>query len=399
MSNSIDIRKLYNDPRPAPQRPAGPASPSRPGRPAKDPGDSERTFWNILNKDIKLFGSGLPDKIKESFYLELSVLLAAGVDIRGALDIIQAEQPKKKYRLYFSDLCKRIVGGATLSAAMQSGGLFTPYEFFSIRIGEETGKLVMVLAELAVYYKKRIDQRRQIIGALTYPVLVLTIAGFAVGFMLTYVVPMFADVLKRFGGDLPYITRLVMRLSALFKQSIGIFLLLLSGIIAIAISQRKKTWFRQYSSIILIRIPMIGDLISKTYLSRFSTTMALLIGSRIPMLQALELVKKMIGFFPIEDSLTTVAAEVMSGSSLHSSLSSHKIYPKKMISLIKVGEEVNQLDLFFSKVSAQYSSEVEHRTNVLSKFLEPLIIVGLGLVVGVILIAMYLPLFKLGQSI
>lgn len=403
MSNSIDIRQLHsanrhnanrqNENRPNENRPNPQRSP-RPAPPAKD-----GAFWNILNKDIRLFGSGLPDKIKESFYLELSVLLAAGVDIRGALDIIQVEQVKKKYRLHFSDLCKQIVSGATLSAAMQSGGLFTPYEFFSVQIGEETGKLIMVLAELAVYYKKRIDQRRQIIGALTYPVLVLTIAGFAVGFMLTYVVPMFADVLKRFGGDLPYITRLVMRLSALFKHSIGIFLLLLSGMIAVAISQRRKIRFRQYASFLLMRIPLIGDLISKTYLSRFSTTMALLIGSRIPMIQALELVKKMIGFFPIEDSLTAVAAEVMSGRSLHASLSSHKIYPPKMISLIKVGEEVNQLDLFFNKIAAQYSSEVEHRTNVLSKFLEPLIIVSLGLVVGVILIAMYLPLFKLGQSI
>jgi type IV pilus assembly protein PilC len=386
MSKSIDIRRVYQESRQT-SRKASAGS-------AKDTG-----IWAILNKDIKLFGSALPDKIKESFYLELGVLLAAGVDIRGALDIIQAEQPKKKYRLYFSDLSKQIVGGATLSAAMQSGGLFTPYEFFSIRIGEETGKLVMVLAELAVYYKKRIDQRRQIIGALTYPVLVLTIAGFAVGFMLTYVVPMFADVLKRFGGDLPYITRLVMRLSELFRRSAGVFIALLTGTIAIAVSQRKKIWFRRYISQLLLRIPLVGELISKTYLSRFSTTMALLIGSRIPMLQALELIKKMIGFYPIEHSLDAVAAAVMSGCSLHDSLSNHKIYPQKMISLIKVGEEVNQLDLFFSKVSAQYSSEVEHRTNVLSKFLEPLIIVGLGLVVGVILIAMYLPLFKLGQAV
>jgi type IV pilus assembly protein PilC len=393
MSKSIDIRKLYNDPRPGPQPKASL------GHPAKNPGDRDGAFWNILNKDIKLFGSGLPDKIKESFYLELSVLLAAGVDIRGALDIIQTEQPKKKYRLHFSDLSKQIVGGATLSAAMQSGGLFTPYEFFSVRIGEETGKLVMVLAELAVYYKKRIDQRRQIIGALTYPLLVLTVAGFAVGFMLTYVVPMFADVLKRFGGDLPYITRLVMHLSGSFRRFTGLFIVLLTAAVTIAVSQRKKIWYRRYSAQLLLRIPLVGELISKTYLSRFSTTMALLIGSRIPMLQALELIKKMIGFYPIEHSLDAVAAAVMSGRSLHDSLSNHKIYPKKMISLIKVGEEVNQLDLFFSKVAAQYSSEVEHRTNILSKFLEPLIIVGLGLVVGVILIAMYLPLFKLGQAI
>jgi type IV pilus assembly protein PilC len=192
---------------------------------------------------------------------------------------------------------------------------------------------------------------------------------------------------------------MVMHVSNLFKHYSLLFLLLLGGLITIMVSQRKKTWFRNYASQLVLRIPVIGELIRKIYLARFANTMSLLIGSRIPMLQSVELVSKMVSFYPIESTLPKVAVEIMSGHALHQSLASHTIYPPKMISLIKVGEEVNQLDLFFSKVSNQYSGEVEHRTNILSKFLEPLIIVVLGLVVGVILIAMYLPLFKLGQSV
>lgn len=382
MSESIDIRR-FNKTIAQPPKATAP----------------EGGIWALLNKDIRLFGKGLPDKIKESFYLELSVLLSAGVDIRGALELIKSEQPKKKYRLVFENLAGLIVSGSTLSSAMISSSLFTPYEYFSAQIGEETGKLVTVLTELAAYYKKKIDQQRQIIGALTYPVLVLLVAGGAVAFMMTYVVPMFADVLKRFGGELPLITRMVMRFSGLFQKYFFLVLVLLTAMAVLLVSQRKKIRFRRYSSFLLLRIPVIGELIRKIYLSRFANTMSLLIGSRIPMLQAIELVRKMVSFYPIESTLPDIAARIMSGRSLHESLAIHDIYPPKMVSLIRVGEEVNQLDLFFNKVSIQYSGEVEHRTNVLSKFLEPVIIVVLGLVVGIILIAMYLPLFKLGQAI
>jgi type IV pilus assembly protein PilC len=396
MSDRIDIRDLSKR-RSAQSR--APSSSLGGEQGAPDAAQPAGGIWGLLNKDIRLFGSALPDKIKESFYLELGTLLAAGMDIRASLELIRNEQPKKKYREFFDVLLKRVVAGMTLSSAMKAADLFTPYEFFSVRIGEETGKLVIVLNELAVYYKKKIDQKRQIVGALTYPVLVMVVAISAVSFMMAYVVPMFADVLKRFGGDLPMITRMVLRFSRWITASGPLLVLLPTGIAALLIWQRKRPWFRKYSSALVLRIPVIGDIIRKIYLSRFSNTMALLIGSRIPMLQAIQLLKQMVSFYPIESSLTDVEEQVMSGTPLHSSLGRHPIYPRKMISLVKVGEEVNQLDTFFSKISTQYSSEVEYRTNLLSKFLEPLIIVVLGLVVGIILIAMYLPLFKLGQAV
>lgn len=398
MSDSIDLKRLKKTGRPpVTGGQLGSALGASTTRSAAE--KRETGLWALLNKDMRLFGSGLPDKLRESFYLELSVLLSAGLDIRAALELIKNEQAKKKHRIVFDDIARQIVSGSTLSAALKRSSLFSPYEYFSIQIGEETGKLTIVLGELAIYFKKKIDQQRQIVGALTYPVLVLTVAGFAVAFMMTYVVPMFADVLKRFGGDLPLVTRMVMHFSRLFRDLSLPLLLSITGLITVMISQRKKSWYRKYTAALILRVPMIGDLIRKTYLSRFGGTMSLLIGSRIPMLQSIELVSKMVGFYPIERTLPDISGKIMSGCSLHESLACHPVYPAKMVSLVRVGEEVNQLDIFFSKICQQYAAEVEHRTNVLSKFLEPLIIVILGLVVGVILIAMYLPMFKLGQTV
>jgi len=383
MNNSIDIRQLRKPPA---------------GNKESAADKTDQGVWGFLNKDIRLFGGALPDKVREGFYLELSTLLEAGVDIRSALELIMNEQPKKKHKAIFGEIAREIENGSTLSAALRKKEYFTPYEYYSVQIGEETGKLIVVLKELAVYYQKKIKQGRQIIGAMTYPMIVLVVAFGAVSFMMAYVVPMFADVLKRSGGELPFITRMVLDLSNGLKRTAGPCLLLLLTLVAVGVSQRNKDYFRDWSARLILRIPIVGGIVRKLYLSRLSNTLALLIASKIPIVQAIQLVRKMIRFYPIERSLGVVEENILSGMPLHKSLGGFSIYPPKMISLIKVGEEVNQMELFFNKISEQYSNEVEYQTSILSKFVEPLIIVVLGVVVGVILIAMYLPLFKLGQS-
>lgn len=358
----------------------------------------DTSIWKLLNKDISISGKKLPDKIKEPFYLELGILLEAGVDIRAAMDIIKEEQAKAKYKQVFSDIQQKIITGSTLSAALQSSESFTPYEYFSVHIGEETGKLSIVLKDLAAYFQKRIKQRRQIIAALTYPVVILLVAFGAVSFMITYVVPMFADVLKRFGGDLPYITKVVLSISRTINGSFSLLFLIVVAGITFVFVQRKKVWFRKYTGRLVLKLPLIGPIVQKIYLSRLATTMALLISSKIPLLQAIQLINKMIAFYPIEQSLLIIEKNIETGKSLHKSMNAFSIYPAKMILLLKVGEEVNQLELFFQKIADQYNNEIEHQTNMLSKLLEPVIIIILGVIVGVILIAMYLPLFKLGQT-
>ncbi len=385
MNDAIDIRKIKKQQEAKGHKPEKRA-------------EGENKLWDFLNRDISFRSGKLPDRIKESFYLELWSLLAAGVDIRTALDLAIEDQKKRKIKKVFDEVQSLVVGGTTFSGALKKTKEFSKYEYYSIQIGEETGKLLQVLKELSDYFGKKIKQRRQIIGAITYPVVVLVVSFAAVSFMVAFVVPMFSDTFKRFGSDLPSITKAVIAISAFVKKFIGLFLLLVAGIIAFCIWQSKMEWFRKLSSAFLLRTPVIGKIIHKIYLSRFSNTMSLLIGAKIPMVQAIQLVRQMITFYPIEKSLHAIEENIITGSSLYKSLSQHPVYPSKMVSIVKVGEEVNQLELFFSRLSEQYTSDVEYQTTMLSKFLEPVIIIVLGLIVGVILIAMYLPMFKLGQA-
>ena len=176
-----------------------------------------------------------------------------------------------------------------------------------------------------------------------------------------------------------------------------IFVLFMISIVIFVLTQNKKEWFRKYASAILIRIPLIGEIISKIFIARFCTSMALLTSSKVPIIRAIKLIRQMIDFYPIEQSLIVIENDIMNGISLHKSLEKFSIYPKRMVSLVKVGEEVNQLEGFFEKIGKQYTEDVEHKTGMISSFIEPIMIIFLGLVVGTILVAMYLPLFSIGR--
>ncbi|MFN6945507.1 MAG: type II secretion system F family protein [Cytophagaceae bacterium] len=352
----------------------------------------------FLNKDIALFGNKLSDKKKETFYHEMHILLTAGIDIRTTLDLIAREQKKSKDVELFLKIKEMIIAGYTLSEAIRSTNKFTPYEYFSLQIGEETGKITIVLKELADYYQNKLKQRRQIIGALTYPGIVLFTSLVAVFFMMNFIVPMFAEVFKRFGGDLPYITALILSIADAMSEYFYVLVLILAGIYIFIYFNKKKNWYRKFMANAVLRMPVAGEMVRKIYLARFCQSMTLLIGSKIPLLKAIGLVRQMINYYPIEESLVKIEADILQGKPLHISMEAFKIYPPRMNSLIKVGEEVNQLDHFFGKIAHQFSEDVEHQTKMISNMIEPLMIIFLGLIVGVILIAMYLPLFQLSTT-
>ena len=292
-----------------------------------------------------------------------------------------------------------VVGGSSLSAAMQDTGKFTPYEYYSLQIGEETGRLVAILAELATYYTRKIRQKRQVTQALAYPVVVLTTAVSAVLFMLNFIVPMFSDVFRQFGGELPALTQVIVRLSGLMRAYWGLGALILLGLIISQRLLRKTPAYQQFSSTLLVRLPIIGGIVRSVYLARLCSSLALLSGAHVPLIQALALARQMLGFWPIDHALRIVEEKVMHGAYLHQSLQQFPIFDARMIALLKVGEEVNKLDHFFGILAQQYSEEVEYRTSLLSTALEPLIIIFLGLVVGTILVAMYLPIFQMSSAI
>ena len=355
-------------------------------------------LFAFLQKDIKLSGNSWNDKKKERFYNGLHVLLTAGIDIRTALELLEQESEKKDEKIIAGQILRAIVDGQTLPEAINASGKFSAYEFYSLRIGEESGRMEEVLKDLAEYYAQKIKQQRKVKSALSYPVVVISVAFGAVFFMMRFVVPMFADMLRRFHTELPAITKLIIRISeATGKYSPWIFLLL-AGIFLFIRSQRKLLWFRKFSSAVILKTPYLGKIVQKVYLERFCHAMHLLLASRTPLVNALELVQKMAGFYPLEVSLETIRKNITQGKSLHESLAEFSVYNKRLISLVRVAEEVNQLDVMFGRLSKQYSDEIEHETSLLGSVIEPLMIVFLGVMVAVILVAMYLPMFKLSSS-
>ena len=352
----------------------------------------------FLNRDISFGSKELNDKKKEYLYLELSSLLLAGINLTSSFELITTGLSNEKDKELYRNIQDAVLKGVTFSQALQQTGRFSLYEVFSLQIGEETGKLVEVLQDLAKFYQNKIKQRRKIVSALTYPCVVMSTSLAAVFFMLKFVVPMFGDVFKRFGGHLPWITEKIIGISTAMENNFWRFIILVILVTIFILRTRKTEQFRRIASQVLLRLPVIGNMIQKIYLARFCNSMRLLINAKLPLLRAIALIRQMISFYPIESSLQKVENDIMNGQSLHQSLQQFGIYPAKMIQLVKIGEETNQLDYFFGKISDQYIEEVEHQTATLSSIMEPLIVIFLGLIVGVIMISMYLPLFQMSNS-
>jgi len=365
---------------------------------SKPKAGSGKSLMEILNTDISFGSKELPDKKKQYLYLELSALLMAGIDLKSSFELLSADYQKEKDRAFFSEIQKSVLSGKTFSNALEETGRFSLYEVFSLQIGEESGKLIEVLQDLAKFYSAKIKQQRKITSALTYPVIVLSTSFGAVFFMLKFVVPMFGDVFKRFGGHLPWITERILEISQALEHGFWWGMLILVSLSITLYTFRNTEVYRRIVSKAFLRVPILGTLIQKIYLARFCNSMRLLISAKLPLLNAIGLIRKMIRYYPLEITLKEIEKDIRRGKSLYESLQSFPIYPPKLVQLIKVGEETNQLDYFFGLISEQYVEEVEYRTSTLSSLLEPLIIIVMGLIVGLILISMYLPLFQMSNS-
>jgi type IV pilus assembly protein PilC len=353
------------------------------------------SWMDFLNRDIQLFGGGLSWQHKEALFSELAVLLRAGLDIRSALELIQANEPKEKIRNIFASVYQTLVDGASLAAAMEQTQQFSTYELSSIRIAEESGKLLPVLERLATHFAKNIQLRRLLMSALSYPILVLVVAGFSLLFLLNFLVPLFGDIYARLNQELPGITQFIIDFSEQLNQSLPYLTVGTVVLVVIGFYFRKADIVKRSGAALMIRLPLFGPLIRKVYLSRFNHGLSFLLSSSVPLTQALELVGTMVDFHPISSKLINVQQQILHGQALHESLQKVTIVPARMLALIKIGEETNHLPQMLEKIAAQYDEEVEQKTKLLGSLLEPLLIVFLAITVGIVLVSMYLPIFKL----
>lgn len=363
-------------------------------------GTEGKSLTDVLNMEISFLEKKFAAKEKEAFYSELGLLLSTGVDIKKAFEIIEEDVRDKKHKLLLEKIKDDIISGKSIFEAVgEHSKIFSKYEVQSIKIGEESGKLPEVLTELGLFYKSSIQLKRQIVGVLTYPVVVISLAILIVYFMLAYVVPIFSDVFTQTGGELPAITQFLIRMSNNSDVMLYSVLVLVGGIYIVHKTQSKKEWYRNFTASLFLKIPVIGKLIQKIYLARFCQSMKLLVGARVMINDALELVRNMIEYYPMEKALEAVKKEVVNeGKLLNESLAGYSIFPTKLVALIKLSEEVNAPEIIFDKLHKQYSAEIEHQQAVLGKLIEPLFIIILGLFVGFILVAMYLPMFEMSTG-
>lgn len=352
----------------------------------------------LFQREIEL-GKPFGDKVKEQFYNEFCSLIESGIDMRRSIQLIIDEQEKKRPKAILDGLQQKIVLGASLSEAMEQSGHFSAYEYQSVRIGEETGRLRHVLASLAVYFGDKVRLKRQLVSVFTYPAFVMAITFGVLYFMLSSVVPMFRDVFKQFGQELPWLTLKIVWLSEHFGGFLFWFLLIVIAGGIYCYTQRKEEWFRRNSSALMLRLPVFGVLIRKIYIARFCQSMGLLMESKTPLVKALDLVEEMIGFYPLEEAIRHTRKEILAGNQLHTGLAEFRILDRRFVSLIRIAEEINQLDQTFVRLTKQYNDEIEYRTKLMGTIIEPAIIVIIGVVVGVIMVAMYLPMFNLSNVI
>lgn len=359
----------------------------------------ESSIESILKKEIVFFGQSFNNKKKQSFYQELAVLLKAGITFKEGLSLIVESLKKKADKDLIQSILDEVINGKPFSEALYASKSFSEYEYYSIQIGEETGTTARVCQELGIFYERKNEQKRIIIAALTYPSIVLTTALLVVIFMLSYVVPMFEDIFKQNNMELPMLTRVIVKLSNATK-SFGLYgILLIISFIFLGRIFKDNAKFKKTLHFALLKTPVLGKFIAKVYLAQFTQAVALLTTAKVPLLNSIQMVKKMIQFIPLQLALENVEVSILKGNSLSQSLLQNPLFDNRIISLVKVAEETNQTEYVFKQLSEQFNQEVVQQSKIMTTVLEPFIILFVGVLVAVLLVAMYLPMFQLSSAI
>jgi len=347
--------------------------------------------------NLPSFGAGVDSKELAIFTRQFSVMIDAGLPLVQCLEILASQQENKTFQKVLSGTRGSVEGGSTLSAAMkQYPKVFDPLFTNMVEAGETGGILDTILQRLSTYIEKNVKLQRAVKSALVYPIGVLSIAAGVIILLLWKVVPVFATLFAGLGVDLPLPTRIVIGLSH-FVGSIFGFLILVA---VIGFVVGLKVWYgtkqgRMVIDTIILKLPVLGILMRKIAVARFTRTLGTLISSGVPILEGLDITARTSGNAVIEKALNQVRKSLEEGKSLTQPLKESEVFPGMVTQMIAVGEQTGAMDAMLQKIADFYEEEVDAAVKDLLTALEPIMIVFLGLVVGGVVISMYLPLFSL----
>jgi type IV pilus assembly protein PilC len=350
-----------------------------------------------MKRDLTIPGMGAKVKLKDLAVMsrQFATMINSGLSLLRALNILSEQTPNKKLAEVLGEVRNEVETGQSLSNALAlHQDVFPPLMVNMVRAGEVGGFLDQVLLQIAANYEAEVKLRGKIKSAMTYPVVVFVIALLAVTGMLLFIVPVFAKMFDGLGATLPTPTLILVNLSNLLKTFFPIILIL--GVIGLVVWKKIKRDERVRNVVdpLKLKMPVFGNLFQKIALSRFTRNFGTLLHAGVPILQSLDIVADTSGNVVVARAVRDVQESVRNGESLTQPLSNHSVFPPMVVQMLAVGEDTGALDAMLHKISDFYDQEVEATTEALTSLIEPLMIAVLGGMVGSMIIALYLPIFK-----
>lgn len=352
---------------------------------------------------FKFGGGGVKVKEMVTFTRLFSTMINAGLPIVRCLDILGSQQSNRVFKSALADIKNQVEQGSTFSEALsRHPAIFDDLFVNLVNAGEVGGILDSIMGRLSIYIEKRAKLLSQVKGALTYPSIVVVIAIGVMIILMSFVIPSFETMFKNFGGGreaLPIITRLMLEASDFFVSYSPLILLAGIGIVFSALQFYRNPKGKRFVHKMLLTLPVMGNVMEKIAVARFTRTLGTLLQSGVPILDALEICSRTAGNIIIMEGIMSVRQAVSEGQNMAEPLIRAQVFPEMVVQMISVGEQTGALDQMLNKIADFYEEETDVAVAALTSSLEPIMMVGVGGMVGVVLVAMYLPIFSLAGNI
>jgi len=341
--------------------------------------------------------SKIKPKSLQIFSRQFATLIQAGVSIVQALLILEEQTDDKKLAVVIAEVREDVESGVVLSRAMsRHPKVFSRLFVAMIEAGEASGTLDIVLDRVAIQIEKETKLKRRVKSAMLYPTVVLTFATLVLIGMLMFLVPIFVKIFQSLNGQLPTITQIVVNMSNFLRDYWFIIFPVIAAVIFALLRFKKTPEGRAMWDRFKLRLPMkIGDVVLKVAMARFSRTLATLVSAGVDIVKALEITGTTAGNTVLEEALVNVRQRLNEGARIAQTMSENDVFPPMVSQMVKIGEETGELDKMLSKIADFYEDEVDTAVAALTSIIEPIMMIGVGAMVGVIVISMYMPMFKM----
>jgi type IV pilus assembly protein PilC len=353
-------------------------------------------------KELSLpgFGGSVSEKDLVLFTRQFSTMIDAGLPLVQCLDILSKQTENKTFAKALVEIKKDVEGGTTFADALRKyPKIFDDLYVNLVQAGEVGGVLDTTFARLAGYIEKARSLKGKVKSAMIYPSAILFVAVSVVVFLMIFVIPVFAQMFQDFGGTLPWPTQLVIGLSNFMKSyilfGVPIFIVAVFGFKQYYRTEPGKRTVHR----IMLKAPIFGSLMQKAAVARFSRTLSTLMGSGVPIIDSLDITARTAGNKVLEDAVLASVGSIREGQTLATPLAKHAVFPPMVVQMVEIGDVTGELDSMLSKIADFFEEEVDRAVEALTAMLEPMMMVFLGTMLGFIIVAMYLPIFKMGSLI